>query len=311
VKAKTSLLKPGQVKSLKNKNSMTSLYEDLLKKAKEAEKGPEVTILNVSRCTFPVIVRELRAYGRFDDGDEKDAKVWREYKDIQTAVWLSDYQRTKDASAEGEGGAEDGQEASPKAAVDSITFAEIDSWPLYELRNKLEEYGVFEANDNAKESYKHFEDMLSRLIATLMDPGKKRSDGGEMVPEKEAASASPAGDEITLLTAPHTSLYELRKELEKRKRFSDFKDGTKKITFNNVLQRMVECLLEDKEERDQKVSEKLESSEDLKERLKREKEARKAEAVARSLKRQEERKMAKERAPKEKEDTEAQEEVDQ
>eukprot|EP00949_MAST-11_sp_MAST-11-sp1_P002580 g2580.t1 len=275
---------------------MTSLYEDLLKKAKEAEKGPEVTILNVSRCTFPVIVRELRAYGRFDDGDEKDAK------------------RTKDASTEEEGGTEDGQEASTTAAVDSITFAEIDSWPLYELRNKLEEYGVFDANDNAKESYKHFEDMLSRLIATLMDPGKKRSDVGETVPEEDAASASPAspaGDEITLLTAPHTSLYELRKELEKRKRFSDFKDGKKKITFNNVLQRMVECLLEDKEERDQKVSETLESSEDLKERLKREKEARKAEAVARSLKRQEERKMAKEKAPKEQEDTEAQKEVDQ
>ena len=85
------------------------------------KKEDPVTLLNVAKCSVPRLCAELRAFGRFDEAEEEDGARWKQFKDIETALWLADHkQRQKDEEA---GLSQEQRRARDRAAAEAARAA--------------------------------------------------------------------------------------------------------------------------------------------------------------------------------------------
>ena len=70
-------------------------------------------------------------------------------------------------------------DAAPKIASNKnnsmgLSFQEIQKYDLYQLRAKMDEYGIFDSMKKAKEAYKACEELMAKLVKVLLDPKAKR-----------------------------------------------------------------------------------------------------------------------------------------
>ena len=54
------------------------------------KKQLEITLLNVSKCSVPRICDELRKFNRYDETCETE---WKQFKEIETSLWLADHRQ--------------------------------------------------------------------------------------------------------------------------------------------------------------------------------------------------------------------------
>ena len=193
-------------------SSLTAYDHRLLKSQKLKE--TKITLLNVSKCNVPRICHEIRLFNAYDDQCDE---LWKSFKEIETSLWLADH-RQREAEKEnptikvdkeeketktetpkpptnaGSAGASkyagtvpladwaftttEEETLHPEHATAGLSFTDIKSYSLYQLRQAMKEYNLEEEGGlrKAKEHYKNCESLMAILVKLLIDPKRKRMD---------------------------------------------------------------------------------------------------------------------------------------
>ena len=215
--------------------------------ALKKQQATPVTLLNISKCNVPRICEELKLYGAYDDECES---LWKEFKEIETNLWLADH-RKKEAAKEQESGeistskslettqttdaetkvdetppapetnrgtagpskyggtvalpdwawaAYEEETSNPGRATIGLSFQDIQSYSLVQLRQAIQHYNLEETVPRAKQHYKACETLMVKLVQKLADPTAKK-----MAPVVEEPAADDADDDLADLAIVTTA----------------------------------------------------------------------------------------------------------
>ena len=214
--------------------------------ALKKQQATPVTLLNISKCNVPRICEELKLYGAYDDECES---LWKEFKEIETNLWLADHRKKEAAKEQQESGesstsksldatqttdaetkvdetppapetnrgtagpskyggtvalpdwawaAYEEETSNPGRATIGLSFQDIQSYSLVQLRQAIQHYNLEETVPRAKQHYKACETLMVKLVQKLADPTAKK-----MAPVvEEPAAAAAVADLAAAVGAP-------------------------------------------------------------------------------------------------------------
>ena len=85
---------------------------------------------------------------------------------------------------------EDETQVNAMSSSFGLSFQEIQGYNLYKLRQKMDEYSIFESMPKAKEAYKSCEELMAKLVKVLLDPKATR------LPQEQDAKQNPTSKSI-------------------------------------------------------------------------------------------------------------------